>query len=238
MTSETRAKIGSRRSRLSLACHILLLLTIYLVVLSTKSNLFKLGQQLLLVPNHDPSTSGGGALECIDLFRKTRHDATTTSPTSSSSSLLLHDPNGGKLLARSTVTDPSFWISVHVPEVDPVRFVTFDKGKYYEQALTAAFVEILTTTTDDNDDKKKKKKHVIDVGGNIGWYSLLSMALGSTVDVFEPNQLNLLRFCESLCLNGWEECTSSSLLPTIHQAAETKRRARIFPMGVMDKADC
>lgn len=145
------------------------------------------------ISQDDVAVSGTGALECFELFSgKTRGDGNATR-------LWLHDPNGGKLLARSTVTNPSFWISLHVPEVDVVRYVTFEHGKYYEQALSEAFAEILLSTdADTTTTTTTTSKHVIDVGGNIGWYSLLSMALGSTVDVFEPNPLNLLRFCESL----------------------------------------
>lgn len=45
----------------------------------------------------------------------------------------------------------------------------------------------------------------VDVGMNIGWFSLWAKAMGARVVAFEPNPANRLRFCESLRLNGWSE---------------------------------
>lgn len=45
---------------------------------------------------------------------------------------------------------------------------------------------------------------MLDVGANIGWFSLLAKAHGaSKVYSFEPNLQNMIRFCESLHLNKW-----------------------------------
>jgi FkbM family methyltransferase len=44
----------------------------------------------------------------------------------------------------------------------------------------------------------------LDVGANIGWFSLVAAAHGATkIYSFEPNLQNTIRFCESLTLNGW-----------------------------------
>ena len=42
----------------------------------------------------------------------------------------------------------------------------------------------------------------IDVGMNIGWFSLWALALNATTYSFEPNPINRMRYCESLALNG------------------------------------
>jgi len=56
------------------------------------------------------------------------------------------------------------------------------------------------------EEKKKsgKKSIMLDVGANIGWFSLVAAAHGaSKVYSFEPNLQNTIRLCESLALNGW-----------------------------------
>eukprot|EP00934_Nitzschia_sp_Nitz4_P002229 Nitzschia sp. Nitz4//scaffold676_size1792//391//1597//NITZ4_009313-RA/size1792-snap-gene-0.3-mRNA-1//1//CDS//3329556428//2229//frame0 len=105
--------------------------------------------------------------------------------------------NHSDLFLRYTDGDPRYWISLHSKEYDPVRWGIMEHGKYYEQALSNSFREILSNST-------TGRPHVVDVGGNIGWYTLLAASLGSVVDTFEPNPENCLRICESLCLNRWE----------------------------------
>ena len=72
---------------------------------------------------------------------------------------------------------------------------------------------------------------VIDVGGNVGWYSLLSAALGAKVDYFEPNQMNYHRACESICVNGWsdEPCTG---LGDLFVGGDREGKIRVFPIGI------
>lgn len=112
------------------------------------------------------------------------------------------DPNRGIMHGRYTTTKPSFWISLHNKAFDGTRWGVMEFGFYYEQLQSQAFVEVLTQTS-------SQHVHVVDVGGNIGWYSLMSIAAAQSmnksivVDVFEPNPRNRLRFCESLQLNSW-----------------------------------
>ena len=44
---------------------------------------------------------------------------------------------------------------------------------------------------------------MLDVGGNVGWFSMVAAAHGAEVFVFEPNVVNMVRLCESSVLNGW-----------------------------------
>jgi FkbM family methyltransferase len=144
------------------------------------------------------------------------------------------DPNGGKLYVRHTVTDPRFWISFHDAAYDPTRFSTFKVGYYYEKMLSYAFQEVLSTTTPINGTKHR----VIDVGGNIGWFSLLSAANGAEVSTFEPNPNNYLRTCESMRLNGWLPCSSSTggcLNPGESNLEELNSNIHIYPYGVSDR---
>lgn len=106
------------------------------------------------------------------------------------------DPNQGKIYARETITLPHFRVAVHSEDYDPVRWKTiFLEGKYYEDEVHARFVKIL---------EKEPRSNVVDVGANIGYYTLLSAALGHNVVSFEPNPANILRLCDSLRLNDYD----------------------------------
>ena len=110
----------------------------------------------------------------------------------------LVDPNGGHLFTRYTNTTIPFWISLHNQDYDATRWVIREYGYFYEQHLSACFYEILQQQQSDG------PRVVIDVGGNIGWFTLLSRSAGARVFVIEPNPLNILRMEESLVLNNWD----------------------------------
>lgn len=98
-------------------------------------------------------------------------------------------------------TDRPFYVATHDHHIDFVRSQIFTKGLYYERRLTDRVVEVF---------QQKKQNHedsiFLDVGANIGWFSLLAAANGATkVYSFEPNLQNTVRFCESLSLNGWSD---------------------------------
>jgi FkbM family methyltransferase len=77
----------------------------------------------------------------------------------------------------------------------------------------------------------------VDVGGNIGWYSLLSAAMGAKVDVFEPNRVNYLRTCESLCINDWLDEPCKTMGDLAVSGSRKDGRIRIFPLGIGRKED-
>lgn len=116
----------------------------------------------------------------------------------------MEDPNDGEMFARWTTTDPPFFASVHQFQYDRLRRVIYDKGEYYEMSLTSIFSSILKDAP--------ANSRVIDVGGNIGWFSMVSAAHGHHVDVFEPNKANILRICESKLLNHWGNVASIDLV--------------------------
>lgn len=103
------------------------------------------------------------------------------------------DPNQGYVYARRLVSDPPFMVAVHQDSYDHMRWKSiYLRGAYYETQVHQRFVHIL---------KDKPSSLVIDVGMNIGYYSLLSAQLGHSVVGFEINPANLMRMCESLDLN-------------------------------------
>ncbi|KAL7569328.1 hypothetical protein ACA910_016870 [Epithemia clementina (nom. ined.)] len=139
---------------------------------------------------------------------------------------LWFDPNDGKQYYRpDLVTNPSFAVSVHTESYDPVRWEhIYVKGKYYEDLVHSRFLQILDGRSDDDDGNNhnepsynsasasasSSESHptspislVVDIGANIGYYTLLSMSLGYSVLSFDINAPNILRMCESLKLNNW-----------------------------------
>jgi FkbM family methyltransferase len=129
-----------------------------------------------------------------------------------------YDSNNGRIFAKRTVKEPFFLISLHNEQQDSVRWGMFEVGYYYELDLTQAFVDIL---------KVAQAGRVLDVGGNIGWFTLVAASLGQHVDVFEPNLLNGVRICESVKLNGF----ASSLSETSLQR-DIKGSVNYFAAGV------
>ncbi|KAL7512219.1 hypothetical protein ACHAXN_009156 [Cyclotella atomus] len=120
----------------------------------------------------------------------------------------IFDPNKGmdESPKRYTVTDPPFWISLHKKYFDNMRWVSImDRGNYYETGITEQFHEILGNAT--------VKGLVLDIGMNIGWFTLYSRAHGHSVAAFEPNPVMHTRVCESLILNNWHRDGSVQIFP-------------------------
>ena len=104
-----------------------------------------------------------------------------------------------KSFVTRTFTPKPFYWSTHKGELDATRSTSYEKGEYYEKQLTKRISETF--------DKMQGRESIfLDVGGNIGWFSLLAAAHGaSKVYTFEPNPANIVRICESLNLNKWQE---------------------------------
>lgn len=105
----------------------------------------------------------------------------------------------------------AFFLSLHNPKFDRVRWDIYEQGRYYERQMEKLWISLI---------KKRQQRltkqnsnntiHVWDVGGNIGYYTMLSAHLGSMysnlpmeIDTFEPHPLNTLRACESLEWNDY-----------------------------------
>ena len=110
------------------------------------------------------------------------------------------DPNQGKVFLRKVVTEPSFFVSVHDKTYDPIRFGSiFEKGDYYEKRVRERFEYILS------EHQYELMPLVLDVGGNIGYYTLLSSAWNHYVITFELNPSNIIRLCESTAQNQFDD---------------------------------
>ena len=116
-------------------------------------------------------------------------------------------------------TDRSFLVSVHDETIDSMRHEVFKSGEYYETVLSNVIADIISKT------KKDKHAVMLDVGANIGWFSLLAASYGAEVFAFEPNVVNIVRFCESQLLNGW----------SLAQNIEKNNRIHSYLKGVGNK---
>ena len=113
------------------------------------------------------------------------------------------DPNNGMSESpkRLTITDPPFWISLHKHHFDKLRWASIMiQGNYYETGITNQFHQILANTP--------RPGLVLDIGMNIGWFTLFARAHGHTVAGFDPNEIMHTRVCESLELNHWHTDSS------------------------------
>ena len=122
------------------------------------------------------------------------------------------DPNGGFVYARKTIGDPQVWISVHNQSYDPLWWRTlYERGKYYEHVVLYRFNKILgrqtapsPTAVENVIAHTKNNCLVMDVGANIGYYSMVAAAHGCDVIAFELLPSNLFRYCQSVRLNSFD----------------------------------
>ena len=91
--------------------------------------------------------------------------------------------NYKRTFATITSTDKPFYVATHDKEIDQVRSDIMKYSWYYERQLTARVVEIFEEKS-----AQRKESIMLDVGANIGWFSLVAVAHGAMkVYSFEPN---------------------------------------------------
>ena len=128
------------------------------------------------------------------------------------------DPNVGVIYGKKTITEPSFTIALHNKTIDHTRWAIMTYGFYYERFITERAAEIMGPKAN------ATPGIFLDVGMNIGWFSLVAAAFGRDVVAFEPNPINYFRMCQSVGLNGWSS-------PGGYGDA-SRTDIRIFPFGV------
>ena len=132
------------------------------------------------------------ATDCSEILTKFRADEIEVAKSKG-------DINYQRSFATITNTDKPFYVATHDEKIDHVRAGIVKYQFYYERELTKRVVEIFEEKSSQN-----KMSIMLDVGANIGWFSLVAAAHGATkVYSFEPNLQNTVRFCESLSLNRW-----------------------------------
>ena len=65
---------------------------------------------------------------------------------------------------------------------------------------------------------------LLDIGGNLGWFSILGAALGARVTTFEPNAENRWLIGQSLCANKEWLPGSGPVAPAAWQSRDRRRR--------------
>ena len=143
------------------------------------------------IPNRIHRT-GDNAIEpisCSERLANRKHDVTDPNKE--------YDESPKKYV---NATDPQFWISLHDRHFDKMRWPIYNGHQFYEVGVTDQFKAILHS--------RERKGLVIDVGMNIGWFTVYSRAMGHKVVGFDPNPIMHTRVCESLQLNGWLEDSS------------------------------
>jgi hypothetical protein len=156
------------------------------------------------------------------------------------------DPNDGQYFVR-LVQQPAhqrpFYVSVHKKGYDPLRYSSiFEKGTYYEHLVQSRFERILQEGNEQSSSSNNEAvvsvsasslPIVLDVGTNIGYYSILSAARRHAVVSFEINPSNLIRLCDSI---RWNQQQTSSTTDVINQATTTAPFAiRIFRNAVSNR---
>jgi FkbM family methyltransferase len=154
------------------------------------------------------------------------------------------DPNDGQYFVR-LVQQPAhrhpFFVSVHKKGYDSLRYSSiFETGTYYEHLVQSRFERILQEGNEQSSSNNNEAivsasslPMVLDVGANIGYYSILSAARHHAVVSFEINPSNLIRLCDSI---RWNQQQTSSTSDVINQATTTAPFAiRIFRNAVSNR---
>ncbi|KAG7355426.1 FkbM family methyltransferase [Nitzschia inconspicua] len=116
---------------------------------------------------------------------------------------LWKDPNGGQYFIRKIIKPPHHFVSLHNNNYDHVRHSSiFIGGNYYEHHVHDRFERILAEAKRTTVATATSLPIVIDVGANLGYYSLLRAARQHAVIAFEINPSNLIR----LLINTIKPC--------------------------------
>lgn len=97
-----------------------------------------------------------------------------------------------------TKTDPRFYISLHREKDDVPRAPIRYTGLYYEKQRTFQMHAFM------NMSDHRMDGIFLDIGANIGWFSLYAAAMGRNVIAFEPSPMNVLRLRQGIQANNFE----------------------------------
>ncbi|GFH44731.1 hypothetical protein CTEN210_01205 [Chaetoceros tenuissimus] len=190
-----------------------LLLWIHIEFLEQEINTSKLINHEFLLEQTSLTPPDPEVTDCRDLLEKFKAKEIDIMNNHTERNLLYQS------YSRLTNTAKPFYVSTHHREIDHVRSDVMKYGYYYEKQLTKRVIEIFEEKA-----KRNEKSIFLDVGGNIGWFSLVAAQHGaSQVYTFEPNLMNTVRFCESLSLNNWlrDEPAENFIFPISKGAGDT-----------------
>ena len=100
-----------------------------------------------------------------------------------------------------SATEPAFFMSTLDPAKDSHFAVDLGNRGMWEPDFTHLFNHAVTSV--DIGDFDPSELAVMDVGGNLGWFSMVSASLGFRVVAFEPVPDHCQRFRQSIALNNF-----------------------------------
>lgn len=162
------------------------------------------------------------AVDCSELLRKFRADEIEVAKKKDNSDV--HFRRSFVTLAQDPedIALKPFYISTHDKELDSIRASIMKYNFYYERKLTSRILRVFLAKQ-----RAGKESIFLDVGANIGWFSLVAAAHGATkVYSFEPNLQNTIRFCESLTLNGW--ASGDLVMPIAKGVGRVEERKKLY----------
>ena len=179
----------------------------------------------MMANTNDISMTDPDGSDCSDVLAKFRRDEIDVAKD-------VIDNQGDESISyrRSYVTisntEKPFYIATHDAKIDGVRAGIMKYQGYYESELTKRVVEIFETKA-----QQGQQSIFLDVGANIGWFSLLAAAHGaSRVYSFEPNLQNTIRFCESLSLNHWLH-NQNTVIPVTKGAGNQSQQLPMYAVN-------
>jgi FkbM family methyltransferase len=173
-------------------------------------------KDLLLHPLSSSSQDDPERIDCTELLNKFKADE-----------IEVAKKEGNINFRRSYATiskgvPKPFYVATHDRKIDNIRASIMVKHEFYEIKLTEIIANFFVKKHEEG-----KKSIFLDVGANIGWFSLVAAAHGAAkVYSFEPNLQNTIRFCESLSLNGW--AVGDLVVPIAKGAGKTEERKNLY----------
>ena len=111
------------------------------------------------------------------------------------------EPTKGSFWAKAK-SSPPFWIDTHDPETEDIYISAgLHNAGVWDNYIFRMFEEILKTVPHDNINPPL----VVDIGANIGYFSLVAASKGFRVISFEPTHYNIEHFINSIKRNNLED---------------------------------
>jgi len=98
---------------------------------------------------------------------------------------------------RHPFSTAPYYINTHNPTFDRVISGTIHRRKLFDEGVWT-FIQGAVIGAN-----LSRKGVAVDIGGNIGWFTLLMLAHGLRVTTFEPMTSNVNKILESVARNGW-----------------------------------
>ena len=155
-------------------------------------------------------------VDCSQFIRHAESSAVGGDIGSTADALPWIDPYDGILPPHLyTLPNPSpqdVRVGLYEKEYEFVQTAVSDPSSHQTHMAQRKMLEILTSHRAKNN---RYKTTMVQVGGQIGWFSMQAAAIGTDVHVLEANPINVLRICRNSQLNQHDD-NKASLLQVYH----------------------